>query len=265
MTERQGRADLHIHTLASDGTSGVEDILRHAEGIGLNVIAITDHDRIDAALAARALARARGMKVEVIAGEEVSTRSGHVVALFIEERIRAWQSIRAAVAQIHEQGGLAIVAHPLVPYPLCASGQTIRRLLDDPDPAVRPDAIEAFNPTTARMRWARRVPGFIDEVGLAAVASSDAHRAEDVGQAITLFPGQDGEDLRRAILERTTAWEGSPYTWRKQVSTFRRQMAKRVVAARDATRGRVLRDGTGRDLGYPGGRRRPPRLDESQL
>jgi hypothetical protein len=34
---------------------------------------------------------------------------------------------------------------------------------------------------------------------------------------------------------------------------------------RDSARGRLLRDGTGRDLGYPGGRRRPPRLDESQL
>ena len=49
MTERLGRADLHIHTLASDGTSGVVEILDYVEReTGLDVIAITDHERIDA-------------------------------------------------------------------------------------------------------------------------------------------------------------------------------------------------------------------------
>ena len=49
----RGRADLHIHTLASDGTAGVEAILDHVESrTDLDVIAISDHERIDAALAA---------------------------------------------------------------------------------------------------------------------------------------------------------------------------------------------------------------------
>ena len=83
-------------------------------------------------------------------GEEVTTRNGHLVGLFMTKRIRPWGSIARRIARIHEQGGLAIVAHPLVPYPLCASERTIRRLLDEPDPLYHPDAIEAFNPTTAR-------------------------------------------------------------------------------------------------------------------
>ena len=49
MTARLGRADLHIHTLASDGTSGVSEILDHVErDTELDVIAITDNERIDA-------------------------------------------------------------------------------------------------------------------------------------------------------------------------------------------------------------------------
>jgi predicted metal-dependent phosphoesterase TrpH len=55
----KGRADLHIHTLASDGVSSVADILAAAEAIGLDVIAITDHERVDAAHAARKMAEAR--------------------------------------------------------------------------------------------------------------------------------------------------------------------------------------------------------------
>ena len=261
-----GHADLHIHSLASDGVSSVSDILERAERMALDVIAITDHERIDAAHAARAIAEARGMRVEVVLGEEISTRGGHVLGLFIEKRIRPWGSLRSAIAQIHDQGGLAIVAHPLVPYPLtCASGRAIRKLLDDSDPLVHPDGIEAFNPTTAGTRWGRRAPQFVADVGVAALASSDAHRAEDVGQAFTTFSGTTPAELRRAIETRQTAWDGSKYSWPGQVATFRRQLGKYAAGVRDNVGGKVRRDGTGRDLGYPGGRQRPARLDEKRL
>jgi predicted metal-dependent phosphoesterase TrpH len=257
-----GRADLHIHTLASDGVSSVADILDHAENRAhLDVIAITDHERVDAAHAARGMAEARGLRVQVIVGEEVTTRGGHVLGLFIDRRIRPWGSLKSTVARIHEQGGLAIIAHPLVPYPLCASASSIRRLLDEQDSIYHPDAIEVFNPTTAKMRWATKVPAFTTQIGLAAVGASDAHRAEHVGHAVTTFDGSSTGDLRRAILDHSTGWEGSTHEWRTQFSTFRRQMGKNALAVRDELRGKVRRDGTGRDLGYPGGRMRPPRLD----
>ncbi len=259
-----GRADLHIHTLASDGVSSVAEILDYAQNrAGLDVIAITDHERVDAAHAARAMAIARDMRLQVVVGEEVTTRGGHVVGLYIEDRIRPWGSLKSTVARIHEQGGLAIIAHPLVPYPLCASARSIRRLLDEQDPIFHPDGIEAFNPTTASMRWATRAPAFIAEVGVAALGASDAHRAEHVGHAQTTFEGDSADDVRRAILERTTGWEGSKHEWKTQFSTFRRQMGKNALAVRDEVRGKLLRDGTGRDLGYPGGRSRPARLDDT--
>jgi predicted metal-dependent phosphoesterase TrpH len=261
--ERRGRADLHIHTRASDGVSDVRTILEHAVDAGLDVIAITDHERIDAAVAARAMADEAGLPLEVIVGEEISTRSGHLVGLFLRRRIRPWQSLRASVAQVHEQGGLAIVAHPLVPYPLCASAGSIRRLLDDPDREVHPDALEAFNPTTARMRWSRRVPAFAEDVGLAAVAASDAHRARAVGRAYTTYAGTSAADLRAALDARDTGWGGEAYTWREQLGTFGRQLERYATGARDDVRGLLRRDGTGRDLGYPGGRARPPRFDPS--
>jgi hypothetical protein len=101
--------------------------------------------------------------------------------------------------------------------------------------------------------------------GVAAVGSSDAHRAEDVGHALTTFGGTTAEELRAALLSRQTGWEGSTHPWRTQFSTFRRQMGKNALAVRDELRGKVLRDGTGRDLGYPGGRRRPAGIDHAAL
>jgi predicted metal-dependent phosphoesterase TrpH len=233
----RGRADLHIHSIASDGVSSVGQILDAAELAGLAVIAITDHDRIEAALAAQALARTRGSPVDVVIGEEVSSRGGHVLGLYLEQRIRPWQSLRSTVAQIHEQGGLAIIAHPLVPYPLCASARSIRALLADPDTAFHPDGMEAFNPTTARMRWSQRAPAFAAQTGLTALANSDSHRAADIGAAFTTFAGSTAGDLRAAILAGETEWEGTAYTWRAQVSTFGQQMAKRGRLVRDYVKG----------------------------
>jgi predicted metal-dependent phosphoesterase TrpH len=262
MTARLGRADLHIHSLASDGTSGIVEILERVEHeTDLEVIAITDHERIDAALAARTIARDRGMRADVIVGEEVSTLGGHLLALFIEERVRPLRSMGTTIAEIHEQGGIAIPAHPLVPYPLCAQGWVLRRLIHATDPRVRPDAIEAFNPTTLGRPWHSRVVRFAAEHGMPTVGNSDAHEAAAVGTGWTTFPGRTAEDVRTAILEGQTHHHGS-FLGTGQVVTFGRQLRKYGRDAGAVVRAQVRRDGSGRDLGYPGGRHRPPRFDE---
>jgi predicted metal-dependent phosphoesterase TrpH len=264
--EPHGRADLHIHTLASDGVSGVEEILAFVmEGTELDVIAIADHERVDAAHAARAMARARDLPVEVVVGEEVSTRGGHLLALFIEEPIPPLRSLRESIGLVHEQGGLAIPAHPLFPYPMCAQGRVLRGLLDAGDPRVRPDGVEAFNPTTFGRPVHRRVVAFAAEHGLAVVGNSDAHEAASVGTGWTTFPGRTADDLRSAILGRGTGWHGSFHGTASQLPTFGRQLRKYGRDTRAEVLARVRRDGTGRDLGYPGGTRRPPRLDESAV
>jgi hypothetical protein len=258
MTERLGRADLHIHSLASDGTSPVEDILAAAVAGGLDVIAITDHERIDAAVAARVMAEDRGLPLEVVIGEEVTTRGGHLLALFVDRRIAPYRSLRSTIAAVHQAGGLAIPAHPLVPYPLCAQGFVLRRLAEDGDPAVRPDALETFNPTILGRPWHQRVGRFAAELGLAAVGNSDAHVATSVGQGHTTFRGRSAADLRAAIETGATHAHGSFHGAGGQVGTFGRQLRKYGRDVRDELGGRLRRDGTGRDHGYPGGRSRPP-------
>ena len=186
---RRGRADLHIHTLASDGTAGVEAILDHVERLtDLDVIAIADHERIDAALAARAMALDRGLRAEVVVGEEVTTLGGHLLALFVDRPIRPYRTLRTTILAVHDAGGLAIPAHPLVPYPLCAQGWMLRRLLDDPDPAAHPDGLETFNPTSLGKPWHRRVVRFADQHGLARLGNSDAHALEAIGSRLDDVP-----------------------------------------------------------------------------
>jgi predicted metal-dependent phosphoesterase TrpH len=251
MTERLGRADLHIHTVASDGTASVVDILDHVErNTELDVIAITDHERIDAALAGRTLARDRGLRFEVVVGEEVTTLGGHLLALWIERPIRPFKSLRSTIAEVHDQGGIAIPAHPLVPYPLCAQGFMLRRLVAD-EPRFRPDALEAFNPTTLGRPWHGRVVRFAEELGLAKVGNSDAHALDAIGSGYTTFAGHDGEHLRAAIRAGTTQHHGTFHATGAQLGTFGRQLRKYSRDARANLGGRLRRDGTRRDLGYP--------------
>ena len=260
------RIDPHVHTLASDGIDEVEAMIKAAVDAGLDAIAIADHERMDAAVAGQARAEYRGYPIEVIVGEEVTTRGGHLLALYMKKRIRPWHSLKDTVAMIHEQGGLAIIAHPLPPYPLCASERTIRKLMDEADPIFHPDGLEGFNPTTAGKalrHWSRRAPALADELGIAATGGSDAHRAGNVGATVTIVreAGSVEGSLRRALAERDTRWEGHGYSWRGQLGMFGQQTRKNLLALRDEVRGVVRRDGTGRDLGYPGGRRRPVAFD----
>ena len=80
-----GLADLHLHTIYSyDGTASIQAVLTRARQIGLDVIAITDHDEIAGALKALELAPHYG--VEVIPGSEITTAEGDLLALFINEK-----------------------------------------------------------------------------------------------------------------------------------------------------------------------------------
>ncbi len=64
------KADLHIHSTASDGMMTPGEIVKTAEGLNLNVIALTDHDSIEGISAARKAASKT--PVTVINGAEIT-------------------------------------------------------------------------------------------------------------------------------------------------------------------------------------------------
>src|SRR5690242_4156882 len=108
-----GLADVHIHTSYSDGQPSVRDVLAYASNCtSLDVIAITDHDTIEGALEAAILAPT--YRIQVIVGEEITSRQGHILGLFLRERVPPALSAEETVDAIHAQGGLAIAAHPFL-------------------------------------------------------------------------------------------------------------------------------------------------------
>jgi len=221
-----GKADMHLHTLYSDGTASVRAVLDHVEHhTDLDLVAITDHERIDGALRARELHAAGDYHFELVVGEEVTTRRGHVLALFVEERIPALRRLGETLERIHDQGGLAIAAHPMAPLTPSLGSRSLRWTHAARDPRHHLDAIELMNPSTAgRARRLARSRLNEEVLRLPAVGNSDAHVLEGVGSAWTWFDGSSADDYRAAIAAGTTRPDGAYWSHLHNVAVYRRQL-----------------------------------------
>lgn len=211
MNLAQAKADLHLHTTYSDGSNSVKEVLRHAaEHTDLRVVAITDHDTIEGALLARRLGSSFGL--EVIVGEEISTREGHLLALFLERHVPPHQSVAATIAAVHAQGGLCVAAHPygmLVP----AIGRVgmRRRMINLAEWQL--DGIETFN-ASLWSPYSNYVAGAAAaELGLPGIGGSDSHHLATIGAGYTLFEGRTADDLRAALVAGRVKAGGCFWGW----------------------------------------------------
>lgn len=208
--ERQGQADLHIHSAVGDGLASVRAILEYVEhATDLDLIAITDHDEVRGALEARDLVASGRYRFEVIVGTEITTRHGHLLAYNVSRRYPMLRPIRESIAEVHDDGGFVVVPHPLSWLTLSASARTLRGLHGAGDPRLHPDGIELFNPSVAgRVAHRRAIALNRATLGLAETGGSDAHHLQLVGSARTVFPGRTALDFTRALHARATAPHG---------------------------------------------------------
>ncbi|MSQ42504.1 MAG: phosphotransferase [Dehalococcoidia bacterium] len=204
---RFGRADLQVHTRYGDGMEDARGIFEHIELRGdMDVVAITDHDDVRGALLAREAYAQAPYHFALVTGIEVTTLQGHLLALWVEEPVPSFRSLEATVAAIHRAGGLAVVPHPFSLLTRSIGRRSLERVLAIADRTVHPDGIELANPTSRGWDTGGRARALnAQRYRLAETGGSDAHFAEAVGAAYTLFPGHDGAALREAILARRTS------------------------------------------------------------
>jgi glycosyltransferase involved in cell wall biosynthesis len=194
--------DLHMHTDHSyDCATPVEVLLAEARARGLGAIAVTDHNEISGAQAARELADG----INVIVGEEVKTADqGEVIGLFIEEKIPRGMTLQETIAEIKRQRGLVYVPHP---FDRLHSVPDYEHLLDVLDGV---DAIEVFNPRVAIMEFNDEAVRFAAKYRIPAGAGSDAHVPQGLGSVRIRMREFDGPDeflqsLRDADIVRNPA------------------------------------------------------------
>ena len=180
--------DLHLHTdWSHDCSIPAEDLLDHAEEIGLGGIAVTDHNVFGGALEAVELARARDLVV--IPGEEVKTdNQGEVIGLFLEEEIPRGMSFAATIGAIHEQGGLVYLPHPFDRLHAIPDPATIHRHL------AEIDVLEVYNARLIRDSFNDEALRFARKYRLLQGAGSDAHVLQGVGTGVVRMRRFEGPE-----------------------------------------------------------------------
>jgi dephospho-CoA kinase len=176
------RVDLHMHTSASpDCLSAPADVIRYAREIGLDKIAITDHNEIEGAF--------EGRDIDpdlVIVGEEVRTDEGlDLIGLFLTELIPRGGTFREVAEEIRRQGGVVYVPHPFDSH-----RGTTEEFLEGVRDCI--DAVEGFNARIHDPRRNQRAQNWALANGFPLGAGSDAHLLSKIGQARVVMPPFSG-------------------------------------------------------------------------
>lgn len=156
---------IHLHTDYSfDSDLSLETLAAFLEREQFGCVAVTDHDTIEGARRLTSLT-----DIKVIIGEEVTTRDGHLIGLFLQERVRPGMSARATAVAIHEQGGLVLLPHPFIRLFGCALKKKAYELVE------HIDAVEVFN---AQSFWGGpdwQAARFAKRFGLPVYVGTDSH------------------------------------------------------------------------------------------
>ena len=266
MTDRLGRADLHIHTLASDGLDRDRRDPRPRRARDRPRRHRDHRPRADrrggrrpddgprARPSGRRSSSARRSRPSAATCSRCSSRSGSGRSAACGRR-----SARSTSRAGSRSRPIRSSRTRCAPRAGSCGG-----CIADRDPRVRPDAIEAFNPTMLGRPWHGRVVRFAAEHGARRPsATATPTRRRRSGRAGRRSRAARPTTCAPAILDRRDPPPRLvPRDGRPGLDV--RPAAPEVLAAtRGPSSGRkVRRDGTGRDLGYPGGRHRPPRFDE---
>ncbi|HEY3290364.1 MAG TPA: PHP domain-containing protein [Anaerolineae bacterium] len=186
--------ELHSHTHHSiDSLNRIADIVRTCANVGIDRIAITDHNEIDGALRAHALAPDL-----VIVGEEVKTSAGELLCLFISKRIPRGMSPEDTIAQVHAQGGIVGAPHPLDPIRSGLGRTNLIRL------APMLDFIEVYNARTIDPARNAEADVLARELGLPRTVGSDAHLLRELGGCrVRMRPYSSPQDFLVALSDAT--------------------------------------------------------------
>jgi len=169
--------DPHVHVYSPCAKWTFKQLIREADIKELDVIIITDHDRIS-----KVPIEIHG-NVKIFVGVEISSKDGHVLAYGVSEEIPPL-STQEVMEKIHEQGGIAIAAHPFRNFEregLQSSPCSIKEGIFD----VHFDGIETMNGlNTARENELARKNAEI--LNLSKLGGSDAHQEGQLGNALTI-------------------------------------------------------------------------------
>lgn len=206
------KTDLHCHSIYShDSLLPLERLIASARKLGLDRVAITDHNTIRGAVLAKQMAPDL-----VIIGEEILTSQGEILAFFVTEEIPPRLPPLEVIKRLRDQGAFISVSHP---FDLIRHGWPLPEL-ETIIPYV--DAIETFNSRCMSADINDQANAYAHAHYLLGTTGSDAHSWMEMGKAFQLLPAFSDPASLKAALQQTEvhASLSSPFihltsTWAK--------------------------------------------------
>jgi len=210
--------ELHCHTVYSkDGMMDFDALTRTAQAVGLEAIAITDHDTIEGATEFQRLAVAKHLPLQIIVGEERTLADGsHFIGLFLQRPIVS-DNLAEAIHEIESQGGICLIPHPFRKKDgLFRDGLDRLTLFEG-----RTAGFELFSAKSsyAENQQARELL----KTSLAPFGGSDAHYECDLGESLNVVAWQgDVKSSVLGMLERKASFEifGKPQSKGSEERTY---------------------------------------------
>lgn len=219
------KVDLHSHTIySSDCLTRPEDTIARARAIGLDKLAITEHNTLAGALKAKELAPDL-----IIVGEEIKTTHGELIAYFVQEEVPKGLSPQETIRRLREQGAVIAVPHPLDSWRGSAMGrENVLQIID------QVDALEVRNARCVRPQDNLHALALAQEHKLLHTAGSDAHIPFELGRCYMEMPAfeDDAESFIDALQQARPMGKESPFwphlmstwaKWRKRVTAIAKQ------------------------------------------
>jgi predicted metal-dependent phosphoesterase TrpH len=207
------RIDLHVHTVCSgDSYITLEDAIRRCREDGLDGFAVTDHDTMTKI--PNDLEKEGGLIV--IPGVEITAKGAHVIAFDIDDEIPKDLSVSETVDGIHDQGGIAIIAHP---YSLFRTWVNLREIEE-----ASFDCVEVANAYQFPYGWMlAKNTDLAERLGLPVTGGSDAHIPRTIGRALTILEAdtRDTEGALGALREERTEATGRGITLSERLKLVR--------------------------------------------
>lgn len=186
--EKLIKVDFHCHSdYSPDSMNRLPDLIKTARQRGLDKLVITDHNTLQGALAAKAMA-----PDFIIMGEEIMTDRGEILAAYVKEEIPRDLPVKKVIAMLREQGAFISVSHPFDP----ARGWALDDLMDIKDLV---DAVEVYNARCLYENYNLKALEFAKQFGLSGTVGSDAHTPFEIGSVGLRLPDfYDAEGLKTA-------------------------------------------------------------------
>ncbi len=216
------KVDLHAHTIYSkDCLTRAAALIERARAAGLTKLAVTEHNRLDGALAAKKLAPDL-----VIVGEEIKTTHGEIIAYFVKEEVPRDLSPQETIARLRDQGAVISIPHPL--DSIRRSAMRLENVLSVID-AV--DALEVLNARCVREADNIAAAELALKYNKLVTAGSDAHTLFEVGRCYLEMPPfeDNASSFLAALAQARPGGSVSPF-WPHFASTYAK-WRKRIIPA----------------------------------